>query len=71
MMDTLISFVHTIEGPDDSKQALTKAKDCVVGTQKMEAELGRSTYLDKNTTPATSHPENYGLCVLVERKACH
>lgn len=65
MMDTLIPFIETLEASKgDAKAALEKAKEGVEGTKKMEAKLGRSTYLDESATRGVPDPGAYGLLVL-------
>lgn len=67
MMDALIPFVETLAGNGgDAKPALEKAREGVEGTKKMEAKLGRSTYLDESATRGVPDPGAYGLLVLFE-----
>ncbi|KAK4499224.1 hypothetical protein PRZ48_009737 [Zasmidium cellare] len=65
MMDALIPYIETLEGSGgDAGQAMEKAKEGVEGTKKMEAKLGRSTYLDESATRGVPDPGAYGLLVL-------
>jgi hypothetical protein len=67
MMDTLIPFTETlVSSGGDAKPALEKAREGVEGTKKMEAKLGRSTYLDESATRGVPDPGAYGLLVLFE-----
>jgi len=65
MMDALIPFVDTLNASDDVKAAIEEAMKGVEGTKKMEAKLGRSTYLDESATQGTPDPGAYGLLVLL------
>ena len=69
MMDALIPFVETLAAHDDIGEALSKAKVGVEGTKKMEAKLGRSTYLDESATRGVPDPGAYGLLVLLQGMA--
>ena len=66
MMDALIPYIETLVSSGDVEDALTKAKEGVDGTKKMEATLGRSAYLDDSTTQGVPDPGAYGLYVLLE-----
>ncbi|KAK4552281.1 hypothetical protein LTR86_010451 [Recurvomyces mirabilis] len=66
MMDALIPFIDTLENSGDVKQAIEKAKQGVDGTKKMEAQLGRSAYLDESATRGVPDPGAYGLLILLE-----
>lgn len=67
MMDTLIPFIETLaSNGGDAKPALVRAREGVEGTKKMEAKLGRSTYLDESATRGVPDPGAYGLLVLFE-----
>lgn len=66
MMDALIPFIDTLVSSGDSKEALAKAKEGVEGTKKMEAKLGRSTYLDDSAVQGVPDPGAYGLYVLLD-----
>ena len=66
MMDALIPFIDTLDSSGDIEKALEKAKEGVEGTKKMEAKLGRSTYLDESATRGVPDPGAYGLLVLLE-----
>jgi len=69
MMDALIPFVETLLSSGDAESALVKAKEGVEGTKKMEAKLGRSTYLDESATQGVPDPGAYGLYVLLSGMA--
>lgn len=69
MMDALIPFVETLAGKGDVGLAIAKAEQGVDGTKKMEAKLGRSTYLDGSTTRGVPDPGAYGLLVLLQGMA--
>lgn len=69
MMDALIPFVESLAGGGEVGKALEKAKEGVEGTKKMEAKLGRSTYLDESATRGVPDPGAYGLLVLLEGMA--
>lgn len=66
MMDALIPFIETLAATGDTGQAVQKAREGVEGTKKMEAKLGRSTYLDESATQGVPDPGAYGLLVLLE-----
>ena len=68
MMDCLIPFVETLDG-GDVEGALREAVKGVDGTKKMEAKLGRSTYLDESATRGVPDPGAYGLLVLFKGMA--
>lgn len=69
MMDALIPFVDTLNSTGDVDQAIAKASEGVDGTKKMEAKLGRSTYLDESATQGVPDPGAYGLLVLLSGMA--
>lgn len=69
MMDALIPFVETLEATGDVDLAVRKASEGVDGTKKMEAKLGRSTYLDESATQGVPDPGAYGLLVLLQGMA--
>ncbi|KAM0718850.1 hypothetical protein Q7P37_005922 [Cladosporium fusiforme] len=69
MMDALIPFVDTLNASGDVDEAISKASDGVDGTKKMEAKLGRSTYLDESATQGVPDPGAYGLLVLLRGMA--
>ncbi|KAF2718582.1 Dak phosphatase, partial [Polychaeton citri CBS 116435] len=56
MMDALIPFVETLDGTNDVGEAIAHAKSGVDGTKKMQATLGRSTYLDDSATQGVPDP---------------
>lgn len=67
LLDALIPFVDTLEGSGgDWSKALEEARKGVEGTKKMEAKLGRSTYLDEKATRGVPDPGAYGVLVLLE-----
>ncbi|KAM3419978.1 hypothetical protein BST61_g3292 [Cercospora zeina] len=67
MMDALIPFVEALAADGgEVGEALEKAKEGVEGTKRMEAKLGRSTYLDESATRGVPDPGAYGLLVLLE-----
>lgn len=66
MMDALIPFIDTFNTTDDAEAAVKQARAGVEGTKRMEAKLGRSTYLDESATQGTPDPGAYGLLVLFE-----
>lgn len=69
MMDALIPFIDTLVSSGDVDSALARTKDGVDGTKKMEAKLGRSTYLDESATQGIPDPGAYGLYVLLSGMA--
>lgn len=71
MMDALIPFVDVLaaEGSGAVDKALEAAGKGVDGTKKMEAKLGRSTYLDESATQGVPDPGAYGLFVLLKGMA--
>nr|POE82429.1 dihydroxyacetone kinase [Quercus suber] len=69
MMDALIPFIETLARTGDVGTALTEAQSGVQGTRKMEAKLGRSTYLDASATDGVPDPGAYGLLVLLKGMA--
>lgn len=69
MMDALIPFIDTLNSTGDAEQAITKASEGVDGTKKMEAKLGRSTYLDESATNGVPDPGAYGLLILLQGMA--
>jgi dihydroxyacetone kinase len=66
MMDALIPFIDTLNATGDAEQAIAKASEGVDGTKKMEAKLGRSTYLDESATNGVPDPGAYGLLILLQ-----
>lgn len=69
MMDTLIPFIDVLNGSGNVEEALSKARAGVEGTKKMEAKLGRSTYLDESATQGVPDPGAYGLLVILQGMA--
>lgn len=67
MMDCLIPFVETLVVDDGGmEKALEEARKGVEGTKTMEANLGRSSYLDESATRGIPDPGAYGLLILFE-----
>ncbi|KAI9848861.1 MAG: Dihydroxyacetone kinase 2 [Sclerophora amabilis] len=66
MLDCLIPFVDTWKTTGNVDQALQEAAKGVEGTKKLEAKLGRSTYLDESATQGVPDPGAYGLLKLLE-----
>ncbi|KAH8659075.1 dhal domain-containing protein [Tricladium varicosporioides] len=66
MLDCLIPFVETWEKTGDVKKALGDASKGVETTKKLEAKLGRSSYLSEAATNGVPDPGAYGLLVLLE-----
>jgi dihydroxyacetone kinase-like predicted kinase len=62
----LIPFVETLQETGDSKKALEEAEKGVETTKKLEAKLGRSSYLDEAATRGVPDPGAYGLLMLLE-----
>jgi len=65
-LDCLIPFVETLKKTGDSKKALEEATKGVETTKKLEAKLGRSSYLDEAATWGVPDPGAYGLLMLLE-----
>nr|POE87945.1 dihydroxyacetone kinase [Quercus suber] len=65
MMDALIPFIETLARTGDEGLAIAETAKGVQGTTKMEAKLGRSTYLDARATDGVPDPGAYGLLVLL------
>jgi hypothetical protein len=65
-LDCLIPFIETLLEEGDSKKALREAEKGVEGTKKLEAKLGRSSYLDESATRGIPDPGAYGLLMLLE-----
>lgn len=65
-LDCLIPFVETLVEVGDSRVALREAQSGVEGTKKLEAKLGRSSYLDESVTRGVPDPGAYGLLMLLE-----
>lgn len=66
MMDALIPFIEGFQKTGKPDEGLKGAKEGVEGTKRMEAKLGRSTYLDESATRGVPDPGAYGLLVLLE-----
>lgn len=65
-LDCLIPFVDTLKATHDSTKALAEAQKGVETTKKLEAKLGRSSYLDESATRGVPDPGAYGLLMLLE-----
>jgi hypothetical protein len=65
-LDCLIPFVVTLKETDNSAKALNEARKGVETTKKLEAKLGRSSYLDDSVTRGVPDPGAYGLLMLLE-----
>jgi hypothetical protein len=65
-LDCLIPFVETLRETGDSEKALEEAEKGVETTKKLEAKLGRSSYLDEASTRGVPDPGAYGLLMLLE-----
>lgn len=65
-LDCLIPFVETLQTMGDAEEALGRAREGVEGTKKLEAKLGRSTYLDEAATRGVPDPGAFGLLKLLE-----
>lgn len=65
-LDCLIPFVETLKETGDAKKALLEAEKGVESTKKLEAKLGRSSYLDEAATRGVPDPGAYGLLKLLE-----
>ena len=65
-LDCLIPFVETLRETGDEKKALADAEKGVETTKKLEAKLGRSSYLDEAATRGVPDPGAYGLLKLLE-----
>ncbi|QIX00253.1 hypothetical protein AMS68_005770 [Peltaster fructicola] len=66
MMDTLIPFTETFAATGSLRAALTKARAGVESTKALQAQLGRSSYLEESITQGVPDPGAYGLLVLLE-----
>jgi hypothetical protein len=65
-LDCLIPFVETLQKKGDERKALGEAERGVESTKKLEAKLGRSSYLDEAATRGVPDPGAYGLLMLLE-----
>ncbi|PMD50370.1 Dak phosphatase [Hyaloscypha bicolor E] len=68
-LDCLIPFVDTLVKTDNLAKALAEARKGVETTKKLEAKLGRSSYLDESATRGVPDPGAYGLLMLLEGMA--
>jgi dihydroxyacetone kinase len=68
-LDCLIPFVDTLVKTGNSAKALAEARKGVETTKKLEAKLGRSSYLDESATRGVPDPGAYGLLMLLEGMA--
>lgn len=65
-LDCLIPFIETLRKTGYAEAALAEASKGVESTKKLEAKLGRSSYLDESTTRGVPDPGAYGLLLLLE-----
>ncbi|KAL3418335.1 dihydroxyacetone kinase [Phlyctema vagabunda] len=65
-LDCLIPFIETLVETGSSEKALEDAILGVESTKKLEAKLGRSSYLDESATRGVPDPGAYGLLMLLE-----
>jgi hypothetical protein len=65
-LDCLIPIVETFKRTGDEDKALRDAEKGVESTTKLEAKLGRSSYLDEAATRGVPDPGAYGLLKLLE-----
>ena len=66
MLDCLIPFVETLEKTGDANEAFRRAREGLEGTKKMVAKVGRSSYLDEESTRGVPDPGAWGLLILLE-----
>jgi hypothetical protein len=66
VLDCLIPFTETLLETADAKKALQAAARGVESTKKLEAKMGRSSYLDEAATRGVPDPGAYGLLKLLE-----
>ncbi|KFY36075.1 hypothetical protein V494_05337 [Pseudogymnoascus sp. VKM F-4513 (FW-928)] len=65
-IDCLVPFVEGLKESGSLEEALLRARDGVTRTERLEATLGRSAYLDEAATRGVPDPGAYGLLVLLE-----
>lgn len=66
VLDCLIPFTETLLRTGNTKKALDEAVKGVESTKKLEAKMGRSSYLDEAATRGVPDPGAYGLLKLLE-----
>ncbi|KIN08418.1 hypothetical protein OIDMADRAFT_140806 [Oidiodendron maius Zn] len=66
VLDCLIPFTETLLRTGNAKKALDEAVKGVESTKKLEAKMGRSSYLDEAATRGVPDPGAYGLLKLLE-----
>lgn len=66
VLDCLIPFADTLAATGDARKALEDAAKGVESTKKLEAKMGRSSYLDEAATRGVPDPGAYGLLKLLE-----
>jgi hypothetical protein len=66
VLDCLIPFADTLAATVDARKALEDAAKGVESTKKLEAKMGRSSYLDEAATRGVPDPGAYGLLKLLE-----
>jgi hypothetical protein len=66
VLDCLIPFTETLLKTGNAKNALEEAAKGVESTKKLEAKMGRSSYLDEAATRGVPDPGAYGLLKLLE-----
>jgi hypothetical protein len=64
-LDCLIPFTDTLDRTGNVEEAMKDAEKGVESTKTMEAKLGRSSYLDEETTTGVPDPGAYGLLMLL------
>ncbi|OBT70910.1 hypothetical protein VF21_10131 [Pseudogymnoascus sp. 05NY08] len=65
-IDCLVPFVEGLKETGSLEEALRRAKEGVARTERLEATLGRSAYLNEAATRGVPDPGAYGLLVLLE-----
>lgn len=65
-IDCLVPFVEGLKDTGSLEEALRRAREGVARTERLEATLGRSAYLDEAATRGVPDPGAYGLLVLLE-----
>lgn len=66
VLDCLIPFAETLGATGDARKALLEAEKGVESTKKLEAKMGRSSYLDEAATRGVPDPGAYGLMRVLE-----
>lgn len=65
-IDCLVPFVEGLKETGLLAEALSRAREGVARTERLEAMLGRSAYLDADATRGVPDPGAYGLLMLLE-----